>query len=45
VPGVEIDTDPFGYGVGAELSGGGILTAVFPLAELRHIRVQFTARK
>jgi hypothetical protein len=45
VTGMEIDTDPFVYGIGAELPAGGILTAVFPRAELKHIRVQFTARK
>jgi hypothetical protein len=44
VPGAEVDTDPFVYGIGAELTGGGIVTAVLPRAELRRIQVQFTTR-
>jgi hypothetical protein len=42
---VTVGFEPFVYGIGAELPAGGILTAVFPRAELKHIRVQFTARK
>lgn len=44
VPGAEVDTDPFVYGIGAELPGGGVVTAVLPRAELRRIQVQFTTR-
>lgn len=45
VPGAEVDTDPFVYGVGAELPGGGVMTAVLPRAELEHIQIQFTTRR
>jgi hypothetical protein len=45
VPAAEIDTAPFVYGIGAELPGGGILTAVLPLAELQRIQVQFATRR
>ncbi|RAX46951.1 hypothetical protein DQ353_19370 [Arthrobacter sp. AQ5-05] len=41
----EIDTDPFVYGIGAELEGGAVVTAVLPRAELGRIRVEFTARR
>lgn len=44
VPGVEVDTDTFVYGVGAELIGSGVMTAVLPRTELRHIEIQFTTR-
>jgi hypothetical protein len=44
VPGAEVDTDPFVYGIGAELAGGGVVTAVLPRAELKRIQVQFTTR-
>ena len=45
VPGVEVDADPFVYGIGAELPGGGVMTAVLPRAELKHIQIQFTTRR
>ena len=44
VPGAEVDTDPFVYGVGARLAGGGVVTAVLPRAELQRIQVRFTTR-
>jgi hypothetical protein len=44
VAGAELDTDPFVYGIGAELAGGGVVTAVLPRAELNRIQVQFTTR-
>lgn len=44
VPGAEVDTDPFAYGIGAELAGGGVVAAVLPRAELKRIQVQFTTR-
>jgi hypothetical protein len=44
VPGTEVDTDPYVYGIGAELAGGGVLTAVLPRAEFKRIQVQFTTR-
>lgn len=44
VPGVEVDTDPFVYGVGAQLATGGVVTAVLPRAELKRIQVQFATR-
>lgn len=45
VPGAEIDTDPFVYGIGAQLDNGGILTAMIPRAELDFIQIQFTTRQ
>ncbi len=45
VPAAEIDTDPFVYGIGAELDGGGVVTAVIPRAELGHVRIQFATRR
>ncbi|MEO6533042.1 MAG: hypothetical protein ABIO06_05640 [Pseudolysinimonas sp.] len=42
--GVRIDTDPDVVGVGADLGGGGMLTAVVPRDELRFIRLEFAAR-
>lgn len=44
VPGAEVDTDPFVYGIGAQLAGGGVVTAVLPRAELKYLQVQFTPR-
>jgi hypothetical protein len=44
MPGAEVDTDPFVYGIGAQLEGGGVVTAVLPRTELKHIQVQFTTR-
>ncbi|MBG0740870.1 hypothetical protein IV500_15955 [Paeniglutamicibacter antarcticus] len=44
VPGAEVDTDTFVYGIGAQLPGGGVVTAVLPRTELKHIEVQFTTR-
>ncbi len=44
VPGAEVDTDPFVYGIGAQLPGGGVVTAVLPRTELKHVTVQFTTR-
>ena len=45
VPGAEVDTDPFVYGIGARLAGGGVVTAVLPRTELHRIQVRFTARR
>lgn len=42
--GVRIDTDPDVIGVGANLSGGGMLTAVVPRDELPFIRLEFAPR-
>jgi hypothetical protein len=44
VPGAEVDTDPFVYGIGARLPGGGVVTAVLPRAELKWIQVRFETR-
>lgn len=44
VPGAEVDTDPFVYGIGAELAGGGVVTAVVPRAELKHLQIRFLDR-
>ncbi|SDL89894.1 hypothetical protein SAMN04487913_11722 [Arthrobacter sp. ok362] len=44
VPGAEVNTDPFVYGIGAELAGGGVVAAVLPRAELKRVQVQFTTR-
>jgi hypothetical protein len=44
VPGAEVDTDPFVYGIGAQLATGGVVTAVLPRAELKSIQVQFATR-
>ncbi|PQZ93724.1 hypothetical protein CQ018_08705 [Arthrobacter sp. MYb227] len=43
VPAVEIDTDPFVYGVGAELEGV-VVTAVLPRTALKHILLHFVTR-
>lgn len=45
VPGAEIDTDPFVYGIGAQLDNGGVMTAVIPRDELEYVRVQFKTRR
>ena len=45
VPGAEVDTDPFVYGIGASLAGGGVVTAVLPRAELKWIQVRFATRR
>ncbi|WP_160667926.1 hypothetical protein [Pseudarthrobacter sp. ATCC 49987] len=45
VPGAEVDTDPFVYGIGAQLAGGGVVTAVLPRTELKRSQVQFTTRR
>ncbi|UVJ39958.1 hypothetical protein [Arthrobacter sp. CJ23] len=45
VSAAEIDTDPFVYGIGAELAGGGVVTAVLPRAELERIQIQFARRR
>ncbi|MCC9146829.1 MULTISPECIES: hypothetical protein [unclassified Arthrobacter] len=44
VPGAEVDTDPFVYGIGTRLAGGGVVTAVLPRAELKRIQVRFATR-
>jgi len=42
--GVEIDTDPFVYAIGAALPDGGVLTAVVPRDELPLIELAFVER-
>lgn len=44
VPGVEMDTNPFVYGVGASLEQGGIVTAVLPRDDLKYVRIEFAKR-
>ncbi|WP_427017300.1 hypothetical protein ACQCSX_01165 [Pseudarthrobacter sp. P1] len=44
VPAAEVDTDPFVYGIGADLAGGGVVTAVVPRTSLERIRIEFTTR-
>ena len=44
VPAAEVDTDPFVYGIGARLEGGGVVTAVLPRTELNRIQVRFAPR-
>jgi len=44
VPGVEIDTDPFVYAVGAKLASGGTLTAVVAREHLPFITLEFATR-
>lgn len=44
IPGVEVDSQPWVYGLGAEIPGGGVLTAVLPRAEMKHLRLQFALR-
>lgn len=45
VPALEIDTDPFVYAIGAELSTDTVLTAVVRRDELPYIRLKFTQRR
>jgi len=45
LPGIEIDTDPFVYAVGAALPDGGVLTAVVPRDELPLIELAFDVRR
>ncbi|MGV8858279.1 hypothetical protein [Rhodoglobus sp.] len=44
MPGVEIDTDPFVYAVGAKLASGGTLTAVVAREYLPFVTLEFTTR-
>ena len=44
VPGIEIDTDPFVYAVGAKLASGGTLTAVVAREHLPFVTVEFATR-
>ena len=44
MPALEIDTDPFVYAIGAELSSDTVLTAVVPRDALQHIRIGFARR-
>jgi len=44
VPGVEIDTDPFVYAVGAKLASGGTVTAVVDREHLPLITLEFATR-
>ncbi|MBH0116726.1 hypothetical protein I6E52_07680 [Salinibacterium sp. NG253] len=44
VPGVEIDTDPFVYAVGAKLARGGTVTAVVDRENLPFITLEFATR-
>ncbi|MFP3465601.1 hypothetical protein [Leifsonia sp. SIMBA_070] len=44
MPALEIDTDPFVYAIGAELSSDTVLTAVVPRDALQHIRIEFARR-
>ncbi|GAP61206.1 hypothetical protein AHiyo1_48790 [Arthrobacter sp. Hiyo1] len=44
VQGVEMDKNPFVYGVGASLERGGVVTAVLPRDELKYIRIEFAKR-
>lgn len=44
VPGGEIDTDPFVYGIGAALPGGTVVTAAIPRRELDRVRIEFSTR-
>ncbi|WP_127794451.1 hypothetical protein [Agromyces sp. LHK192] len=41
VPAVEIDTDPFVYGIGFDLAPGVFVTAAIPRDELRYLDVSF----
>lgn len=43
VTGIQIDTDPFVYAVGATLPHGGTLTAVFPRDHLPYIDLRFAS--
>lgn len=44
ISGVEIDTDPFVYAVGAKLPRGGTLTAVIPREHLPYLTLEFVQR-
>ncbi|MBT8161767.1 MULTISPECIES: hypothetical protein [Arthrobacter] len=44
VRGIEIDTDPVVYAVGASLGNNGVVTAVLPREELNYIRIEFAKR-
>lgn len=44
VSALEIDTDPFVYAIGVELSTDAVLTAVIPRDELKHVTVEFAQR-
>lgn len=44
VVGAMIDTDPFVYAVGANLAGGGTLTAVIPRDHLPYLNLEFATR-
>jgi hypothetical protein len=39
--GFEIATDPFVYGIGADLGGGTVVTAGVPRDELDFVRIEF----
>ncbi|QEO14942.1 hypothetical protein FLP10_11330 [Agromyces intestinalis] len=41
VAAVELDTDPFVYGIGFELEPGVVVTAAVPRADLDHVRLAF----
>lgn len=43
--GIRIDTDPNVYGLGVDLGGNGIVTAVVPRDELRYLRLAFATRQ
>jgi hypothetical protein len=45
VAGVEVDTDPFVYAIGAKLADGGTLTAVIPREHLAFVDLQFARRE
>lgn len=44
VSGIRVDTDPFVYGLGADLGQDGILTAVVPRDDLPYVRLAFARR-
>jgi hypothetical protein len=44
MPALEIDTDPFVYAIGVELSADTVLTAVVPRDELKHVTLEFAQR-
>lgn len=41
---IEIDTDPFVYGIGAQLSPETVVTVVIPRVELPHVRIALARR-
>jgi hypothetical protein len=45
MPALDIDTDPFVYAIGAQLSTDTVLTAVVPRDELQHIHLEFARRR